>query len=64
MERVLPALPLVSVVGIAAVVVVIVASSADTITSVGFVVVLAVVPHHGLDSGSLSGRLVGAAGSH
>ena len=47
-ERVLPALPLVSVVGIAAVVVVVVAGSADTITSVGFVVVLAVVLHNGL----------------
>lgn len=47
-ERVLPALPLVSVVGIAAVVVVVVAGSADTITSVGLVVVLAVVLHNGL----------------
>ncbi|WP_448611933.1 bile acid:sodium symporter family protein [Geodermatophilus sp. URMC 60] len=46
--RVLPALPLVSVVGIAAVVVVVVAGSADTITSVGFVVVLAVVLHNGI----------------
>ena len=47
-ERVLPALPLVSVVGITAVVVVVVAGSADTITSVGLVVVLAVVLHNGL----------------
>ena len=47
-KRVLPALPLVSVVGITAVVVVVVAGSADTITSVGLVVVLAVVLHNGL----------------
>ena len=47
-ERVLPALPLISVVGITAVVVVVVAGSADTITSVGLVVVLAVVLHNGL----------------
>ena len=47
-ERVLPALPLVSVAGITAVVVIVVAGSADTITSVGLVVVLAVVLHNGL----------------
>lgn len=47
-ERLLPVLPLVSVVGITAVVVVVVAGSADTITSVGSVVVLAVVLHNGL----------------
>ena len=46
-ERVLPALPLVSVAGIAAVVVIVVAGSADTTTSVGLVVVLAVVLHNG-----------------
>jgi bile acid:Na+ symporter, BASS family len=47
-ERVLPALPLVSVAGITAVVVIVVAASADTITSVGLVVVLAVVLHNSL----------------
>ena len=47
-ERVLPALPLVSVVGITAVVMIVVAGSADTITSVGLVVVLAVVLHNAL----------------
>lgn len=47
-ERVLPALPLVSVAGITAVVAIVVAASSDTLLSVGAVVVVAVVLHNGL----------------
>jgi BASS family bile acid:Na+ symporter len=46
--RVLDALPLVSVVGITAVVVVVVAASADTLLSIGALLVVAVVLHNGL----------------
>jgi BASS family bile acid:Na+ symporter len=46
-DRVLPALPLVSVAGITAVVVIVVAASSDTVLSVGLLVVLAVVLHNG-----------------
>ncbi|SNS42491.1 bile acid:Na+ symporter, BASS family [Geodermatophilus pulveris] len=60
-ERVLPALPLVSVAGITAVVMIVVAGSAGTIASVGLVVVLAVVLHNGLGLalGYAVGRLSG-----
>lgn len=47
-DRVLPVLPLVSVAGITAVVAIVVAASAETVLSVGLVVVLAVVLHNGL----------------
>lgn len=47
-ERVTPALPLVSVTGIAVVVAVVVAGSADAVLQVGLLVVLAVVLHNGL----------------
>ena len=50
-ERVLPALPLVSVAGITAVVVVVVAASSSTILSVGPLVVVAVVLHNCLGYG-------------
>lgn len=50
-ERVLDALPLVSVAGIAAVVAVVVAGSADTVLSVGPLLVLAVVLHNGVGLG-------------
>lgn len=50
-ERVLPALPLVSVAGITAVVMIVVGASAETLLSVGAVVVLAVVLHNGLGLG-------------
>ncbi|WP_201300248.1 bile acid:sodium symporter family protein [Nocardioides sp. AX2bis] len=60
-ERVLDALPLVSVAGIAAVVAVVVAGSADTVLSVGPLLVLAVVLHNGvgLGVGYGLGRLAG-----
>lgn len=47
-DKVLPALPLVSVAGIAAVVAIVVAASAETVLSVGLLVVLAVAVHNGL----------------
>lgn len=50
-EKILPALPLISVLGITAVVVAVVAASADTILSVGLLVVLAVILHNGLGLG-------------
>jgi bile acid:Na+ symporter, BASS family len=50
-EAILPALPLVSVAGIAAVVVVVVAASSETILSVGSLVVVAVVLHNLLGYG-------------
>jgi BASS family bile acid:Na+ symporter len=50
-ERIVPALPLLSVVAITAVVVTVVAASATTILSVGWLVVLAVVLHNGLGYG-------------
>ena len=50
-ERVLPALPLISVAGITAVVVVVVAASSATILSVGLLVVVAVVLHNGFGYG-------------
>ncbi|GAA0973304.1 bile acid:sodium symporter family protein [Nocardioides aquaticus] len=50
-ERVLDALPLVSVAGIAAVVAIVVAGSADTVLTVGPLLVLAVVLHNGVGLG-------------
>lgn len=50
-DRILPVLPLVSVLGITAVVVSVVAASSDTILSVGMVVVVAVILHNGLGLG-------------
>jgi bile acid:Na+ symporter, BASS family len=47
-DRVLPTLPLVSVAGITAVVMIVVGSSADTLLSVGLLVVVAVILHNGL----------------
>lgn len=47
-DRLLPALPLVSVVGITAVVMIVVGGSADTVLSVGLLVVVAVILHNGL----------------
>lgn len=47
-ERILPAMPLVSVAGIAAVVAIVVAASSETVLSVGAVVVVAVVLHNAL----------------
>jgi BASS family bile acid:Na+ symporter len=50
-ERVLPVLPLVSVAGITVVVMIVVGASADTLLSVGLVVVVAVILHNGLGLG-------------
>lgn len=60
-ERILDALPLVSVVGITAVVVAVVAASADTLLSIGLVLVVAVVLHNGLglSVGYAIGKLCG-----
>lgn len=64
-ERVLDALPLVSVLGITAVVVAVVAASSSTILSVGALVVLAVVLHNlgGLALGYAVGRACGLPSS-
>jgi len=60
-EKVVEVLPLVSVLGITGVVLAVVAGSADTLLSVGAVVVLAVVLHNvgGLTLGYLVGRVCG-----
>lgn len=60
-DRVLPALPLVSVAGITAVVAIVVAASAETVLSVGLLVVLAVLLHNGLGYavGYLIARITG-----
>lgn len=60
-DLVIPALPLISVAGITAVVVIVVAASADTVLSVGLLVVLAVVLHNGFGyaAGYLIARITG-----
>ena len=60
-ERVLPAMPLVSVMGITVVVLAVVAGSAETVLSVGLLVALVVVLHNGfgLLLGYLTARVVG-----
>lgn len=60
-ERALPAMPLVSVVGITVVVLAVVAGSAETVLSVGLLVALVVVLHNGfgLLLGYLTARVVG-----
>jgi BASS family bile acid:Na+ symporter len=60
-EKVVPALPLVSVIGITAVVMAVVAGSAAALLASGLVILLAVVLHNllGLGSGYLAARLVG-----
>ncbi len=60
-ERALPVLPLVSVVGITAVVLAVVAGSADALLTAGFAILLAVVVHNllGLALGYAAARLCG-----